>query len=242
MIALCMWVGYKEGNDAREDGAMREYMELLPREKMLAYGAASLSDAELLAIFLRTGTRGEPVLQLAQRLLHEFGSLYLLVQADYAKLIECKGLGACKLSQLQAASELARRCFSAQLLCDDIMDNPNTLKSRLLELFSGQEREVFMVLFLNNQHQVICHEEMFKGTINRVEVHPREIIRFAMKMNARAIVLAHNHPSGNPEPSMADKYVTEKIQSACDMMGIKLLDHFVVGHKYCTSFAERGWL
>ncbi|MGF7409792.1 RadC family protein [Providencia alcalifaciens] len=221
---------------------MHEYTELLPREKMLAYGAASLSDIELLAIFLRTGTRDESVLQLAERLLYEFGSLYLLVQADYKKLIECKGVGNCKLTQLQAASELAKRCFSMQVLCTDIMNSPNALKSKLLELFSGQEREVFIVLFLNNQHQVICHEEMFKGTINRVEVHPREILRFAMRMNASAIVLAHNHPSGNPEPSMADKYVTEQIQGACDVMGIKLLDHFVVGHKSCISFAERGWL
>jgi len=221
---------------------MDNYQNLPPREKMLAYGVASLSDAELLAIFLRTGSQGEGVLQLAERLLREFGSLYLLIQADYTKLIKCKGMGSCKLSQLQAISELARRFFSEQFLYEDILTSPDLLKTRLLDLFAGQEREVFVVLFLNNQHQIICHEEMFKGTLNRVEVHPREIIRFAIKMNASAIILAHNHPSGNAEPSTADKQVTERIENACSLMGIKLLDHFVVGHKECVSFAERGLL
>ncbi|MBP6124153.1 MULTISPECIES: RadC family protein [Providencia] len=221
---------------------MNNYLDLPPREKILAYGAASLSDAELLAIFLRTGSQGEPVLQLAERLLSEFGSLYLLIQADYAKLMQCRGMGDCKFTQLQAVSELARRFFSEQFLHEEVISEPDLLKTRLLELFAGQEREVFMVLFLNSQHQIICHEEMFKGTLNKVEVHPREIIRFAIKMNASAIILAHNHPSGNPEPSVADRQVTERIQHACSIMGIKLLDHFVVGHKKCVSFAERGWL
>ncbi|MGG4609132.1 RadC family protein [Providencia sp. Me31A] len=221
---------------------MQEHQELAPREKLLAYGAAALSDVELLAIFLRTGSQGEPVLRLSERLIREFGSLYLLMQADYEKLKQCKGMGDCKFTQLQAISELARRFFSEQFLFEDVMAGPESLKSRLLDLFAGQEREVFIVLFLNNQNQIICYEEMFKGTLNRVEVHPREIIRFAIKMNASAIILAHNHPSGNPEPSLADKQVTERIHSACSIMGVKLLDHFVVGHKQCVSFAERGWL
>ena len=132
--------------------------------------------------------------------------------------------------------------FRSQFLYEDVISDPNLLKMRLVELFSGQEREVFTVLFLNNQHQIISYEELFRGTINRVEVHPREIIRFAMKMNASAIILAHNHPSGNPEPSDADRQVTFRIKEACTLMGIKLLDHFVVGHKNCVSFLERGWL
>lgn len=220
-----------------------EYEEnLQPREKLLAYGAVALTDVELLAIFLRTGRQGESVIELAERLLKEFGSLYLLLQADYSKLSKCKGIGVCKLSQLQAISELARRFFAEQFLYEDVISDPNLLKMRLVELFSGQEREVFTVLFLNNQHQIISYEELFRGTINRVEVHPREIIRFAMKMNASAIILAHNHPSGNPEPSDADRQVTFRIKEACTLMGIKLLDHFVVGHKNCVSFLERGWL
>ncbi|WP_432653002.1 RadC family protein [Providencia stuartii] len=178
---------------------MMEYEEnLQPREKLLAYGAVALTDVELLAIFLRTGRQGESVIELAERLLKEFGSLYLLLQADYSKLSKCKGIGVCKFSQLQAISELARRFFAEQFLYEDVISDPNLLKMRLVELFSGQEREVFTVLFLNNQHQIISYEELFRGTINRVEVHPREIIRFAMKMNASAIILAHNHPSGNP--------------------------------------------
>lgn len=112
--------------------------------------------------------------------------------------MQCKGMGNCKFTQLQAISELARRFFSEQFLHEDVMSGPELLKSKLLDLFAGREREVFIVLFLNNQNQIICHEEMFKGTLNRVEVHPREIIRFAIKMNASAIILAHNHPSGNP--------------------------------------------
>ncbi|AIN62282.1 DNA repair protein RadC [Providencia stuartii] len=220
-----------------------EYEEnLQPREKLLAYGAVALTDVELLAIFLRTGRQGESVIELAERLLKEFGSLYLLLQADYSKLSKCKGIGVCKFSQLQAISELARRFFAEQFLYEDVISDPNLLKMRLVELFSGQEREVFTVLFLNNQHQIISYEELFRGTINRVEVHPREIIRFAMKMNASAIILAHNHPSGNPEPSDADRQVTFRIKEACTLMGIKLLDHFVVGHKNCVSFLERGWL
>ncbi|BBV10497.1 UPF0758 protein [Providencia stuartii] len=222
---------------------MMEYEEnLQPREKLLAYGAVALTDVELLAIFLRTGRQGESVIELAERLLKEFGSLYLLLQADYSKLSKCKGIGVCKFSQLQAISELARRFFAEQFLYEDVISDPNLLKMRLVELFSGQEREVFTVLFLNNQHQIISYEELFRGTINRVEVHPREIIRFAMKMNASAIILAHNHPSGNPEPSDADRQVTFRIKEACTLMGIKLLDHFVVGHKNCVSFLERGWL
>ncbi|AFH94003.1 hypothetical protein S70_10750 [Providencia stuartii MRSN 2154] len=220
-----------------------EYEEnLQPREKLLAYGTVALTDVELLAIFLRTGRQGESVIELAERLLKEFGSLYLLLQADYSKLSKCKGIGVCKFSQLQAISELARRFFAEQFLYEDVISDPNLLKMRLVELFSGQEREVFTVLFLNNQHQIISYEELFRGTINRVEVHPREIIRFAMKMNASAIILAHNHPSGNPEPSDADRQVTFRIKEACTLMGIKLLDHFVVGHKNCVSFLERGWL
>ncbi|EMZ5447930.1 DNA repair protein RadC [Providencia stuartii] len=220
---------------------MMEYEEnLQPREKLLAYGAVALTDVELLAIFLRTGRQGESVIELAERLLKEFGSLYLLLQADYSKLSKCKGIGVCKFSQLQAISELARRFFAEQFLYEDVISDPNLLKMRLVELFSGQEREVFTVLFLNNQHQIISYEELFRGTINRVEVHPREIIRFAMKMNASAIILAHNHPSGNPEPSDADRQVTFRIKEACTLMGIKLLDHFVVGHKNRVSFLERG--
>lgn len=183
-----------------------------------------------------------PVLKLAQDLLDEFGSLYLLMMSDYQKIKQHKGMGICKFTQLQAIGELSRRFFSEQFLYEDVMSSPDFLKTRLIELFFGKDREVFIGVFLNNQNQIICYEEMFKGTLNKVEVHPREIIRFAIRMNASSIILAHNHPSGNPEPSLADRRVTERIDNACSLMGIKLLDHFVIGHKSCVSFADRGWL
>lgn len=216
--------------------------DLKPREKLLNNGVNSLTDAELLAIFLRTGSQGLPVLKLAQDLLDEFGSLYLLMMSDYQKIKQHKGMGICKFTQLQAIGELSRRFFSEQFLYEDVMSSPDFLKTRLIELFFGKDREVFIGVFLNNQNQIICYEEMFKGTLNKVEVHPREIIRFAIRMNASSIILAHNHPSGNPEPSLADRRVTERIDNACSLMGIKLLDHFVIGHKSCVSFADRGWL
>ncbi|HGJ5873485.1 RadC family protein [Arsenophonus apicola] len=215
---------------------------LQPREKLLAYGASSLSDIELLAIFLRTGLPGFPVLILAENLLKEFGSLHKLLTADYQQFSAHKGLGVCKYSQLQAIGEVAKRFFTQQLINQSIMRSPKHLKKYLLDFYLGQDREIFIVLFLNNQNQIICYEEMFKGTINRVEVHPREILRQAVKVNAVSIILAHNHPSGNPEPSLADKIVTERIANACRLIDIKLLDHFVIAHKKCLSFVELGLL
>ncbi|OKP00854.1 RadC family protein [Xenorhabdus eapokensis] len=218
------------------------HLNLLPREKLLAYGAVSLTDAELLAIFLRTGSRGVHVVQMAEYLLKSFGSLYHLLSADYDDFCAHKGMGQCKYVQLQAISELAKRFFSSQFIHEDIMSSPTMTQSYLQDLLSWQDREIFVVLFLTSQNKVICHDEMFKGTINKVEVHPREIVKQAVKVNAASIILAHNHPSGNPEPSLADKLVTEKIIEACDLVGVKVLDHIVIGKKSCVSFMERGWI
>ncbi|WP_045960865.1 RadC family protein [Xenorhabdus poinarii] len=218
------------------------HLNLLPREKLLAYGAVSLTDAELLAIFLRTGARGVPVVQMAEHLLKSFGSLYHLLSADYADFCAHKGMGLCKYVQLQAVAELAKRFFSSQFLHEDVMSSPTVTQHYLQDLLSWQDREVFVVLFLTNQNKVICYDEMFKGTINKVEVHPREIVKQAVKVNAASIILAHNHPSGDPEPSLADKVVTEKIIEACQLVGVKVLDHIVVGKQYCVSFMERGWI
>ncbi|CDL84397.1 RadC family protein [Xenorhabdus cabanillasii] len=218
------------------------HSDLAPREKLLAYGAVALTDAELLAIFLRTGARGVPVVKMAEHLLQSFGSLYHLLSADYADFCAHKGMGVCKYVQLQAVSELAKRFFSGQFIHEDVMSSPAATQSYLQDLLSWQDREVFVVLFLTNQNKVICHDEMFKGTINKVEVHPREIVRQAVKVNAASIILAHNHPSGSPEPSLADKLVTEKIIDACNLVGVKVLDHIVIGKQYCVSFMERGWI
>lgn len=215
---------------------------LAPREKLLALGAEALSDAELLAIFLRTGLPGLHVLSMAEHLLADFGSLYQLIAADYATFSRYKGLGIAKFAQLQATSELARRFFSSRLMEESAMLNPLVTRQYLQSLLAHREREVFLVLFLDNQHRVIRHEELFTGTINSVEVHPREIVREALKANAAAIILAHNHPSGKAEPSHADRSITEVVIEACRLLEIRVLDHLVIGRGECVSFAERGWI
>lgn len=216
---------------------------MAPREKLIAHGVETLSDCELLAIFLRTGIRGRHVMKLAQQLMAEFGSLYQLMNASRAEFREGSGVGAAKFAQLNAVAELARRCFSCR---DAIAKRSVTSTRQLLDFLQGslaqQEREIFQVVFFDNQHRVIHVSEMFSGTINSVEVHPREIVREALKRNAAAIILAHNHPSGVAEPSTMDRMVTEQIIKACQLLGIRVLDHLVVGHGETVSFAERGWI
>ncbi|WP_224554214.1 RadC family protein [Pectobacterium versatile] len=216
--------------------------ELAPREKLVRLGAESLTDAELLAIFLRTGLPGVHVMQLAEGLLAQFGSLYQLMMADQSAFQNAKGVGISKYTQIKAISELSRRLFFSRLAKEDAMLNPEATGQYLQFLLSRREREVFLVLFLDNQHHVIRHQEMFVGTINSVEVHPREIVREALKVNAAALILAHNHPSGKAEPSQADRAITEQIVKACLLLEIRVLDHLVIGQGEYVSFAERGWI
>lgn len=213
-----------------------------PREKLIEMGASSLSDCELLAIFLRTGVRGMNVMALAESLVAHFGSIYEILAADYNTIIGFHGMGAAKFAQLSAVTELSQRRYAEQLACENVLLNPFITRQFLQNLLSHREREVFLVLFLDNQHRVIRHEEMFAGTISSVEIHPREIVREAMKVNATALILAHNHPSGKAEPSFADRRVTEQIIKACQLLDIRVLDHFVVGGGETVSFAERGWI
>ncbi|MBN3050246.1 DNA repair protein RadC [Pectobacterium brasiliense] len=215
---------------------------LAPREKLVRLGAESLTDIELLAIFLRTGLPGVHVMQLAEDLLAQFGSLYQLMAADQSAFHHARGVGISKYTQLKAIAELSRRLFFSRLAKEDAMLNPEATGQYLQLLLSRREREVFLVLFLDNQHHVIRHQEMFVGTINSVEVHPREIVREALKANAAALILAHNHPSGKAEPSQADRAITEQIVKACLLMEIRVLDHLVIGHGEYVSFAERGWI
>ncbi|ASN87613.1 MULTISPECIES: RadC family protein [Pectobacterium] len=215
---------------------------LAPREKLVRLGAESLTDVELLAIFLRTGLPGVHVMQLAEDLLAHFGSLYQLMAADQSAFHHARGVGISKYTQLKAIAELSRRLFFSRLAKEDAMLNPEATGQYLQLLLSRREREVFLVLFLDNQHHVIRHQEMFVGTINSVEVHPREIVREALKANAAALILAHNHPSGKAEPSQADRAITEQIVKACLLMEIRVLDHLVIGHGEYVSFAERGWI
>ena len=214
----------------------------MPREKLLKYGASSLSDVELLALFLRTGCRGMNVLAFAQHLLDKFGSLSRLLSADYSQFNDVKGIGAAKYSQLNAIAELARRYYYSRGVEELTLKGPDSVREFIQSQLTTAEREIFVVIFLDNQHRVIKYSPMFSGTLNHVEVHPREIVREAMKSNAAALILAHNHPSGRAEPSKADRVITERIVKACLFMEIRVLDHLVIGRGEYVSFAERGWI
>lgn len=213
-----------------------------PREKLLARGAASLSDAELLAIFLRTGTAGKSAIDLARELVAEFGSLRALLQADLDRFTASKGLGPAKYAQLQAVLELSRRHLAEELqrgeaLCDPLAAE-RFLRARLRDL----EHEVFAALFLDAQHRVLAFEVLASGTLDGAAVYPREVVKAALRHRAAALILAHNHPSGVPEPSAADRALTERLRQALATVDVRVLDHLVIGEGRPASFAARGWL
>ncbi|EBV5609901.1 JAB domain-containing protein [Salmonella enterica subsp. enterica serovar Java] len=216
--------------------------ELLPREKMLRSGIASLSDVELLALFLRTGTPGKDVMTLAKEILQHFGSLYGLLSADFAQFRGVNGIGLAKFAQLKGIAELARRYYSVRMNEESALLSPEMTREFLQSQLTGEEREIFLVIFLDAQHRVLQHSRLFSGTLNHVEVHPREIVREAIKFNASAVILAHNHPSGCAEPSKADKLITERVIKCCQFMDIRMLDHLIIGRGEYVSFAERGWI
>ncbi|MBS1203503.1 MAG: hypothetical protein H6R25_402 [Proteobacteria bacterium] len=213
-----------------------------PREKMMQYGIETLSDVELLALFLRTGTRGKCVITLARELLKQFGSLYTLLSSELEDFQDVHGIGVAKYAQLRGIGELARRYYNARLLEETSLLSPDMTREFLQSQLAGEDREIFMVILMDNQNRILKHCRLFSGTINHVEVHPREILREALKVNAAAVILAHNHPSGNAEPSKADKQITERVIKCCQFMDIRVLDHLVVGRGECVSFAERGWI
>ncbi|HBV39126.1 MAG TPA: hypothetical protein DEF05_05445 [Erwinia sp.] len=220
----------------------KPWKKMPPREKLVAGGAGALTDTELLAIFLRTGANGVHVMTLAQQLLEEFGSLHRLMTADKDAFLRVKGVGVAKYAQLNAIAELGRRFFTCADAVKQVMQSPGDMVNFLHSKLAHREREIFMVIFFDNQHRVIHTSEMFAGTIASVEVHPREIVREALKHNAGAIVLAHNHPSGISTPSMADRDVTQQVNHCCQLFNIRVLDHIVIGQGEYVSFAERGWL
>lgn len=215
---------------------------LMPREKMLRLGIDSLSDVELLALFLRTGSQGKNVMTLARDLLQHFGSLYDLLSADIADFQHIQGIGVAKYAQLRGVAELAQRYYSVRVMEEKPLVSPEMTRKFLQSQLSGEEREIFMVIFLDSQNRVLKHSRMFAGTLNHVEVHPREIVREAVKVNAAAVILAHNHPSGRAEPSRSDKLITERVVKCCRFMDIRVLDHLVIGRGEYVSFAERGWI
>lgn len=213
----------------------------MPREKLLDSGADSLSDQELLAIFLRTGIKGTPVLTLAEEVLKHFGSLRGLLSADLATFCQVKGLGQTQYIQLQATKEMTRRYLSQAMEVNGTVSDPDIAVLYFQAMLEHDEREVFMVLFLDNQHRLLKQEKLFFGTINQTAVHPREIIKNALKYNAAAILVAHNHPSGSCVPSEADRYMTRRIEMACDLFDIRLVDHIIVGKGEYFSFEEEKY-
>ncbi len=216
--------------------------ELMPREKLLQFGAQSLSDEELLAIFLRTGIKNCPVMQLAQNVLLEFGNFRQLMQADQKTFCKVKGLGITQFVQLQAITEMTKRYLAQELSVQQGFTDVQQVRLFLQAELEHYEREVFLVLFLDNQHRLLKKEAMFLGTINSASVYPREIIKTALYCNAAALILAHNHPSGESKPSRADRQITQEIQQAAQLMNMRVLDHFVIGKGNYFSFAEHDWL
>jgi DNA repair protein RadC len=213
-----------------------------PREKLLERGANALSDAELLAIFLRTGITGCSAIDLARDLLAEFGGLTGLLSASREEFCRGKGLGTAKYVQLRAVLELSQRYLRAEISERDVLTSPEATRTYLKSKLRVYPHEVFACLFLDNRHRVIEYRELFRGTIDGASVHPREVVREAMRWNAAAVIFAHNHPSGVAEPSQADVRITERLRDALALVDVRVLDHIVIGEGGGTSFAERGLL
>ncbi len=213
-----------------------------PREKLLLQGADALSDAELLAIFLRVGCAGKSAVDLARELLINFGGLRPLLEASQEEFCRGLGLGKAKYAQLQAVMEMARRHLSASLQTGDVMSNPDKVRDFLRAKLRHHVREVFAVIFLDTQNQLLAYEEIFFGTLDAASVYPREIIMRVLHHNAAAVILAHNHPSGIAEPSQADQRITRRLQSALELIDVSVLDHMIVGNRDVMSFAEQGLL
>src|SRR5882724_4598559 len=213
-----------------------------PREKLLARGPASLADAELIALLLRTGFKGTSVLQLAQQLLDAFQGLSGLLQAQPDDLKRIKGLGPAKRAEVSAVLELARRSLAQQMAERPLFDSPTRVKDYLRLQLGALGHEVFVVMFLDAQNRLLRMEEMFRGTLTQTSVYPREVAKRALALQAAAVGLAHNHPSGAAEPSRADEFLTQTLKSALAFLDVRVLDHLVVGHGEVVSFAERGLL
>ena len=213
-----------------------------PREKLLERGAAALSDAELLAIFLRVGVPGKSAVDLARDLLKHFGDLTRLFAAERAAFSAFPGMGPAKYAQLQAVLEMSRRALSEEMRAGDALNSPGAVRDWLRLKLSGLPHEVFLAVFLDAQNRVIEAEELFRGTLTQTSVYPREIVKRALARNAAGVILAHNHPSGVAEPSQADRWLTDQLKSALDLVDVRVLDHFIVAGGVGLSFAERGWL
>jgi DNA repair protein RadC len=213
-----------------------------PREKLLQLGPQALSEAELLAILIRTGTKGSNALEVARELLVQFGSLRHLLTAEQQHACASPGLGPARYAALQAALELARRHYQQLMTIGSVLSNPRATREFLRMRLRDLRHEVFCCVYLDNRNRVIAFEELFRGTIDGASVHPREVVKEALAHNAAAVILAHNHPSGIAEPSQADELITRRLKEALALVDIRVLDHLVVGDDSCESFAERGLL
>ncbi len=213
-----------------------------PREKLLSKGSAALSDAELLAIFLRTGVSGKSAVDLARELLTRFGSLSALCAADEQALCEQIGMGQAKYAQLQAVMEMARRALMEKIARGSALNSPSAVREYLRLRLQALQHEVFVVLFLDAQNRIIAVEDLFRGTLTQTSVYPREVVKRALHYNAGAVIFAHNHPSGVAEPSHADETLTQALKQALALIDVRVLDHFIVAGCGVLSFAERGLL
>ncbi|MBB3103494.1 RadC family protein [Azomonas macrocytogenes] len=213
-----------------------------PREKLLAQGPAALSDAELLAIFLRTGVSGLSAVDLARRLLNDFGSLRSLLEADQIRFSQHLGLGPAKFAQLQAVLEMGRRHLAERLRRDSALESPQAVRDYLKAQLRHEPHELFGCLFLDAKHRVLAFEVLFRGTIDGASVYPRQVVKRALAHNSAALILTHNHPSGVTEPSQADRHLTQRLKDALALIDVRVLDHFIVGDGEPLSMAERGWM
>jgi DNA repair protein RadC len=213
-----------------------------PRERLLRAGPRALSEAELLAIWLRTGVRGRNAVELARSLLTEFGSLRGLLGADTERLRRHRGIGPARCAELRAVLEIARRHQLETLKAGPALTNPRLAREYLLAELRDRDHEVFCILYLDSRHRVTGFEELFRGTIDGASVHPREVVKQALARRAAAVILVHNHPSGVAEPSRADETITTRLRDALALVDIRLVDHLITGEGTCTSLAERGLL
>ena len=213
-----------------------------PREKLLEHGSSSLSDAELLAIFLRTGVSGKSAVDLARHLLNEFGSLRALLEADLSSFCRPLGLGPAKFTQLQAVLEMGRRHLAERLRRDCALESPQAVRDFLTSQVRHEQHEVFGCLFMDTKHRMLAFEVLFRGSIDSASVYPRQVVKRALAHNAAAVIFCHNHPSGISLPSEADRTLTQRLTKALDLIEVRVLDHFIIGEGQPLSMVEHGWM
>ena len=214
--------------------------QIKPREKLLSLGAEALSEQELLAILLRTGTKGQSALEVSAEILNYFGSLNAMFNSDFDDFSQIKGIGEAKYVQFQASLELSKRYLAESMTTSTVLDSPMAVRNYLHQLLKNEPYEKFLLIHLDNQHMVRDVEVLFSGTIDSAAVYPRVVIDSVIKHKSNAVIFAHNHPSGNAEPSQADIMLTKRLKQVLAMIDVRTLDHFVVGYDHVVSLAERG--